>query len=297
MASLLKKFSAGEMIFKEGETGHKIYIIKQGAVRIVAQKEDKSVTLGVLKSGACFGEMAVISSAPRVASAVADTASEVYEIDKKQVDKMISELPPLFRAIVASLIKRVTTLNNYAAETSSVVHPLIALANLIALLHQSQTVNTPASPNTSNMGLRMSVPTEAVEEKDQEDSIPLSTIIQASHSILGNTKHNTEKLLERFVQLKLAQIGMRSRKKQFTFRPARLVSDTQDLLNALGKNIDNELSAELEYIDLTELAQQMNMKPFALLETIATGKISIDAVVLKQSIVKRSIEAQGRQLF
>lgn len=126
----------GEIVFREGEFGNKIYVVKQGAIRIVSQREYKTVTLGVLKNGACFGEMAVISSAPRVASAIADSPTELYEIDKSEIDKMIAELPPLFRAIVFSLIKRVSTLNNFATEHASVVKPMVSMSNLIYLLYQ-----------------------------------------------------------------------------------------------------------------------------------------------------------------
>lgn len=298
----LKKFKPGETVFKEGEAGFKIYIIKEGEVRISTQKDDKVVTLGILKKGACFGEMAVISSAPRVASAIAETNAELFEIDKTHVDKMIETLPPLFRAIVNSLIKRVATLNNFATEKSSLGHPLSSLAHLILLLEKGQcgvpevaTQPTEQSNNTPSWA-RQPVPTENETQPDSSQ-VTLNKIMEHSQSILGFTKGHTQRLLSQFTKFNLAVIENKGSQKVLTFNPKTFAADTDRTLSSLGHMIDTELKADIEYIDLNEMAELMDTSPRYLIDAISSGHLPPEAIVLKQSIVRRAVEEYGRMFF
>lgn len=290
----LKRYQPEEIIFKEGEPGNKIYIIKQGSVRIVARKAEKNVTLGVLPTGACFGEMAVISSAPRVATAVAETLCEVYEIDRSQVDKMIGELPALFRAIVNSLIKRVTQLNNFAAEKASMSHPLASLANLICLVHNATTPPPDLSAHTDDL---LEIENDDAYTTVMKDSLALTDIYQHARSVLGLTESAANALVQKLAQLKLGIMEIQNGKKVFTFNANKLVQDTNDLIKALGNSIDGGFTADLEYVDLSVLAKDMGIKPSSLISAISSGRINQDAIVLKQSEVRRCIEEQGRNFF
>lgn len=300
----LRKFKAGEVLFKEGEPGYKIYIIKEGEIRISTQRDDKVVTLGILKKGACFGEMAVISSAPRVASAIAETNTEVFEIDKTHVDKMIETLSPLFRAIINSLIKRVATLNDFATEKSSLGHPLSSLAHLIILLvNDKKTTSTESTPNQSQQPQSPSwarqpdpEPSDIPSDSDYVQ-VPLSLITETSQSILGFTKGNTQRLLHQFSKFNLAVVTQRGSQDVLTFNPKTFVHDTDKTLSALGHMIDTELSADVEYIDLVEMAEKMDTKPRYLVDAIASGRLPPEAIVLKQSLVRRAIEEYGRMFF
>lgn len=114
---------------------------------------------------------------------------------------------------------------------------------------------------------------------------------------MGNTQTGTQKILDKFVQLKLANIRFKYGKRQFTFRPDTFLSDTKDLVGAVEGSFSNQMSAGLEYIDLKEFADLMNINPLHLLDSVIAGRISLDAVVLKQSVVRRNIEEQGRHFF
>ncbi|MBN2607205.1 MAG: cyclic nucleotide-binding domain-containing protein [Thiotrichales bacterium] len=302
----MMNFKAGDVLFNEGEPGHKIYIIKSGEIRISTQKDDKAVTLGILKKGACFGEMAVISSAPRVASAIAKTDAEVYEIDKAHVDKMIETLPPLFRAIVNSLIKRVATLNDFATEKSTLGHALSSLAHLIMLFLQTQkqTVTTTHQPSAESASTpawaRQPDPQEQEPVQIVDDAqahVPIVKIIDISQQILGFTKGHTQKLLVQFTKFNLAKIEQQGSLEVLSFNPNTFVAETEKTLGALGHMIDAELTADLEYVDLIEMAKQMNTKPRYLIDAIVSGRLPQEAVVLKQSLVRRAVEKQGRMFF
>ncbi len=70
---------AGKEIFKEGEPGDGIYIVKSGLVQISAVLNDADrVVLARLGPGEMFGEMAVLDQNPRSATALAEIGTEVF---------------------------------------------------------------------------------------------------------------------------------------------------------------------------------------------------------------------------
>lgn len=64
-------YKKGEFIFKEGDSGRELYIIQKGGVVISKQTEIGTLDLVSFKRGDFFGEMALLQSVPRYASAIA----------------------------------------------------------------------------------------------------------------------------------------------------------------------------------------------------------------------------------
>jgi CRP/FNR family transcriptional regulator, cyclic AMP receptor protein len=71
--------NAGDYLFKEGDHGRKMYFILQGELEIFK----KNSTVAIRKVGEFIGEMALIESKPRSASAKASRSSTLFEIDQK----------------------------------------------------------------------------------------------------------------------------------------------------------------------------------------------------------------------
>ncbi|MEO5355955.1 MAG: serine/threonine-protein kinase [Nitrospirae bacterium YQR-1] len=82
--SLKLTYKKGEVIFKENTVGSKMYIIISGQVKITKKFDDSSpeTVLNVLKLGECFGEMSLISAAPRFAAAIAETDCNLIAINE-----------------------------------------------------------------------------------------------------------------------------------------------------------------------------------------------------------------------
>ncbi|HEY3446877.1 MAG TPA: cyclic nucleotide-binding domain-containing protein [Myxococcales bacterium] len=80
---------AGQVIVNEGETGKSMYVLAQGRVKVVRElgtRQEK--TLATLEKGAFFGEIALLSDAPRLASVVALDECVILEIKRE----MLAEL-------------------------------------------------------------------------------------------------------------------------------------------------------------------------------------------------------------
>jgi CRP-like cAMP-binding protein len=71
----------GQLIIREGDPGRSFYVIVEGKVRIYKTGEDgREITLAHLGEGAFFGEMALLSGAPRAANVVAEEDTELLEV-------------------------------------------------------------------------------------------------------------------------------------------------------------------------------------------------------------------------
>jgi CRP/FNR family transcriptional regulator/CRP/FNR family cyclic AMP-dependent transcriptional regulator len=79
-----RHFNAGEVIFHEGDSGHLMYLVKAGSVRIFVNGLDGSETSVILVGnvGQMFGELAVIDGLPRSATAVAMTPTILCTLNR-----------------------------------------------------------------------------------------------------------------------------------------------------------------------------------------------------------------------
>src|SRR5262245_57933281 len=67
-----RKFSAGQEIFREGDPGDGLYVVKSGLVEISGLvQHNRRQVFSQLNPGQIFGEMAIIEQLPRSACATA----------------------------------------------------------------------------------------------------------------------------------------------------------------------------------------------------------------------------------
>ena len=98
-AENIQTFSAGETIFTEGTTGREMYVVLEGSVDIRVGNK----TLDVTGPGGVFGEMALIDSSARSATAIAKDDCTLVPVDEKQFLRMV-ERTPLFTLNVMQIL-------------------------------------------------------------------------------------------------------------------------------------------------------------------------------------------------
>src|SRR4051812_42612160 len=95
-----RTFESGEQILREGDPGRSFFVIVEGRVRIWKQLEDGTdVFLAYLDEGAFFGEMALLSGAPRTANVSAEKDTVLLELSDVVLQKLARDHP----GVVASL--------------------------------------------------------------------------------------------------------------------------------------------------------------------------------------------------
>lgn len=83
-------FAPGDYVFHEGDNGDSIFIIAEGAVKVIARaKDEREVALATLTEGAIFGEFGFFSNAKRTTDIKAVDASTILELTKADLDEII----------------------------------------------------------------------------------------------------------------------------------------------------------------------------------------------------------------
>lgn len=95
-----KVFQMGEMIFKEGDEGHRAYVVQTGGVEIFKIKEGRKVVLGVVGPGGIFGEMALIDDMPRMANAAAMDVTTVILISRQMLEQKLAKADPFLKGLI-----------------------------------------------------------------------------------------------------------------------------------------------------------------------------------------------------
>ena len=91
---VLEKFGPGEMIFREGDQGRHVYVIKSGTVEILAKRPDGSQdVINRLESGDQFWEMALLRKAPRSATIRIVTPVQVFKMSSSNFTALYTSLP------------------------------------------------------------------------------------------------------------------------------------------------------------------------------------------------------------
>lgn len=94
-----------EWVFKEGDPGDSLFLIKSGMVQIVKEINGNDVTLATLSDNEVFGEMALFSDLPRSASAQALVSVTLTNIPKNFIRGKFDTSDPLFQLGVTSLFQ------------------------------------------------------------------------------------------------------------------------------------------------------------------------------------------------
>ncbi len=99
-------FGNGETMVERGAPGGSMFILASGAAEVLGQRDGKSVRVGTLAAGDCFGEMSLLTGEPRSATVRADGDCAVVEIPKSAMRTLLREQPSLAERLSDTLVAR-----------------------------------------------------------------------------------------------------------------------------------------------------------------------------------------------
>jgi CRP/FNR family transcriptional regulator len=104
--SLFRVYADGQMVFCEHEPGDELYIIKSGKVEILKITPPEEILLSILREGDIFGELSIVSSAPRSATAVCAGETALLPVSRQSLPTVFGKSPATVGRILAALSQR-----------------------------------------------------------------------------------------------------------------------------------------------------------------------------------------------
>ena len=104
-------FEAGRNVMTIDQPGEAVYIILHGTVKIHIEQGERDVIISIMGAGDVLGEMSLIDSIGRSASAVTLEDSLMLWMDKATFNYMLDNFPPVARNLVKILSSRVRFLD------------------------------------------------------------------------------------------------------------------------------------------------------------------------------------------
>jgi voltage-gated potassium channel len=94
----------GTILTREGRTGYEFFVIVDGVVR-VSKNGRKLADLG---AGSWLGEIALLTKAPRTATATATSAVQALVITDRDFRKLIADVPSIAMKVLACVAERLS---------------------------------------------------------------------------------------------------------------------------------------------------------------------------------------------
>lgn len=108
----LRKFQAGEIIFREGELGNYAFTIINGSVEISKSVDGCKKIIAILGKNEIVGELAIFTNEPRTATVTSLYNNTVIRImDRESVEQEIQKLSSWVQKMITGLSKRFIQLN------------------------------------------------------------------------------------------------------------------------------------------------------------------------------------------
>jgi CRP-like cAMP-binding protein len=101
-----RRFSAGSVLFRDGETADQAYLLESGRVRLFKQIGGMERSLRLVRPGDLFGETALLQGARRVATALALDDGVALVFDPTTFDEIVFSHPSITRHVVQELVQR-----------------------------------------------------------------------------------------------------------------------------------------------------------------------------------------------
>lgn len=133
-----KSYSAGQYVFKAGEPGGEMHILLAGKVQTFITDEDgRRVVLDELEPGEWFGELSLLDSEPRSASAVVLNSTQTCVVNREDLQRLFTKKPDAALDVLTVLSRRlrktdVLIAQRAARNTNVVIEEKLTFGDRIA---------------------------------------------------------------------------------------------------------------------------------------------------------------------
>ena len=112
-------FGRGEKLIEQGQPGESMFLLVRGEAGVLVSNHGALTQVAVLRGGACFGEMSLLTGEKRSATVLALSDCQVVEIAKTSLAEVIQAKPMLLDQLSDLLAKRQMETDGLLAESAS----------------------------------------------------------------------------------------------------------------------------------------------------------------------------------
>ena len=268
----------GHIFFEEGSPGPLAYIIKSGQVEITKKQGNKEITIAMLGPAEIFGEMALLGSKARTATARALANTEVVSISQARLLSFFRRSDPILKHVVMSLINRLEMAT--ALITQDKMDDIYASAcQIIALV-----ANQESTPTDEN-GKRL---------------LPYTSVIEQLRGILSIDAADCHLILEKLEAINLIEIVQTQFAKDKSIRlidEENFVQRAQRVSKELEGAWSDRASQGSIYLDLYDLSEQTGVEREKIYKKIGTGEVPEEFLFFKKENILKWVEEVGQAFF
>jgi uncharacterized membrane protein len=99
-----RRVNSGEVLFKAGEPGDSMFIVKDGAIELsVKDTAGQKIILHIARTGDFFGELSLLDGGSRTASAIAEAATDLVVLDREDLLQLFRKRPEAALDMLAAM--------------------------------------------------------------------------------------------------------------------------------------------------------------------------------------------------
>ena len=98
------KLNTGEVLFQAGEPGESLFIVRSGSIELfIKDTVGQKIVLTIAEQGRLFGELSLLDSGPRTATAVALSETELLVLDRDDLLLLFQKRPDAALSMLAAM--------------------------------------------------------------------------------------------------------------------------------------------------------------------------------------------------
>ncbi|MBA3744037.1 Crp/Fnr family transcriptional regulator [Sporichthya sp.] len=107
----------GQVLFREGDSGDKLYVVADGKVKLGRTSPDgRENLLAILGPGEMFGELSLFDPGPRTATATAVTDVQIYALGHADLTGWVSGRPEVALSLLKQISSRLRRTNEVIGD-------------------------------------------------------------------------------------------------------------------------------------------------------------------------------------
>lgn len=257
----IKSYHKGQSIYKEGQQGTVAYMIKKGTVNLFRTVDGRKVVVDKLSKGEIFGEMGPLSGEPRANSAEAGEFCDLMVLTEQVIQTMLSRCPKTMQLLTKILIRRLRKASN-AATGKMHKSSFLSICRILEMAYKC---------HTSMRG------EEAKKVPGHKNGIVATEFAKQVKNILLVSQLEIDNTLDQLSALKIISITKTGSGKAFGER--YIAINDMETFFQVASNLHKELSKtgalepELEYLDIHDLAEEIDAQADILYKKMANMEI------------------------